>query len=48
MKVSVSAFSARIFLSKPPTWQEAIMNRIIWFVGAVVIILFILSYLGFR
>ena len=28
--------------------RNAIVNRIIWFVGAVVIVLFILGYFGLR
>jgi len=28
--------------------RTAIVNRIIWIVGAVVIVLFVLSYLGLR
>jgi len=37
--------SFRIFQSKQ---RNGIMNRIIWIVGAVVIILFVLGYFGFR
>jgi len=33
---------------QPPTWQEKLMNRIIWIVGAVVIVLFILGFFGLR
>ena len=28
--------------------QELVMNRIIWIVGAIVIVLFILGFLGLR
>jgi hypothetical protein len=28
--------------------EESVMNNIIWLVGAVVIVLFVLGYFGFR
>jgi len=35
-------------LSPTPNQRSAIVNRFIWLVGAVVIILFILGYFGLR
>lgn len=35
-------------LTVPITWMERHMNNLIWLVGAVVIILAILGYLGMR
>jgi hypothetical protein len=35
-------------LSAPVNWMERHMNNLIWLVGAVVIILAILGYLGLR
>jgi small-conductance mechanosensitive channel len=35
--------------SRLPAWsKDRIVNRIIWIVGAVVIVLFILGYFGLR
>jgi len=42
------ALIASVASLEPPTWQKAFMNRIIWLVGAVVIVLFILGYFGLR
>ena len=36
----------RLYQSAPA--KESIVNRIIWLVGAVVIILFVLSFFGLR
>ena len=36
------------FTPRPRQQRSSIVNRIIWLVGAVVIILFVLGYLGMR
>ena len=33
---------------KSPGWEEHTVNNIVWWVGAIVIILVVLGYLGFR
>lgn len=40
--------AGRSRLSQPAPRKENIVNRIIWLVGAVVIILFVLGYFGLR
>jgi hypothetical protein len=35
-------------LSKPPPVRRSTMNNIVWLVGAVVIVVAILSFLGLR
>ncbi|NKK06264.1 hypothetical protein ELG83_09550 [Rhizobium leguminosarum] len=43
-----SPLSDRVTMARPSTGERFPMNNLIWLVGAVVIVLAILSFFGFR